>query len=794
MVDSVVTKQELIDAQKDAQSLEDVINGPADTRVKPRIGPEMWTLATINSLVQQGQIKISDLSEAIQVALAAGAGSAGWTANLVADGNQTQKEINLYGGKKYDMPVGGYPIGAVVRLESGGIVKSTVANNTKNPNVDMTGWVKTSDASQIFDVGGQNQQQINDEVVSIFRFGAKCDGTLHKCQEWLDSGRFNSFEQLKDAYPSAVSVDDSIDTLAMEKALAKIGASGHVRLGGRPVFSRKVILPSNANGLRLFANNIVRPKFLNNDGGVQYHGLNENYGGIVYENLYLQGTNASYPPADYIEPNTGCGFDHKNAFDITLINSGAFGFDKGYRLEHGFANRTLGDCRFMFNRIPIELVGMANTNRFENIKVRENRGGGIVIDGVAVVHPVYGAVYPTKNKFSGYVESNIPYKGGYLPPSTDGSDSFGIKLIRTYDNDFTELYMENQEFDVILENQSSYNNFSNTRHAPLGGRKAKIWFKGMAVNSNTFQNSHMIGENQTDTHVISDHAEQYGNLFDNCVGFNIKDSEILGRIDFINNRRFGSNQSGTNFGAISRYKSGYFNNPGEGNGITGVGTTTATLAVNGCGEVLFNTGITAPTTITSITGVRAGQLLILKNYQPNHPVTIKASVDGINGLVLNGRKDCVLAAYSDSITFFVSGIGKIVEIGRTVQTGATPVEQSVGTWTPVVTSSGGSTIATSSATGRWVKNGRQLTVWFDIASSVDLIEQSYYRISGMPNLPQFSQNGAGQVSSATNATNANQKDVFGVDVATNGLTVRVSTQANFSNSDSFAGCATYIIA
>ena len=149
MVDSVVTKQELIDAQKDAQSLEDVINGPADTRVKPRIGPEMWTLATINSLVQQGQIKISDLSEAIQIALAAGAGSAGWTANLVADGNQTQKEINLYGGKKYDMPVGGYPVGAVVRLDNGDVVKSTVASNTKNPNVDMTGWVNVNDVKNI---------------------------------------------------------------------------------------------------------------------------------------------------------------------------------------------------------------------------------------------------------------------------------------------------------------------------------------------------------------------------------------------------------------------------------------------------------------------------------------------------------------------------------------------------------------------------------------------------------------------------------------------------------------------
>ena len=167
MVDSVVTKQELIDAQKDAQSLEDVINGPADTRVKPRIGPEMWTLATINSLVQQGQIKISDLSEAIQTALAAGAGSAGWTANLVADGNQTQKEINLYGGKKYDMPVGGYPVGAVVRLDNGDIVKSTAPNNTKNPNVDMTGWIKTNSTSQIFDESGLSQQELNNGIESI---------------------------------------------------------------------------------------------------------------------------------------------------------------------------------------------------------------------------------------------------------------------------------------------------------------------------------------------------------------------------------------------------------------------------------------------------------------------------------------------------------------------------------------------------------------------------------------------------------------------------------------------------
>ena len=660
-------------------------------------------------------------------------------------------------------------------------------------NVELGAGANGWTAQLIRDASGKNQQQINDEVVSIFRFGAICDGTLHKAQEWIDNGRFNSFAQLKNAYPSAVSVDDSIDTLAIEKALAKIGNSGHVRLGGTPVFSRKITLPPQANGIRIFANNIIRPKFINHDGGIAYVGQNENYGSIVFENIYLIGTNLFYPPAGYVPLNTGCGFDMRNAFDVTLINSSAFGFKKGYYLEHGFSNKTVGLCSFMFNQVGVEFVGMANANKFLNIKIRENRVAGLVIDGLAVVHPNYGAVYPTKNEFSGYIESNVPYLGGYLPPASDGSNSVGIKLNRTYENDFSGVYMENQEFDIILDGNSSYNNFTRNRHAPLGGRKAKIWFKGLGVNYNTFQNAHMVGDNQTDTHVISDHAEQYGNLFDNCVGFNIKDSEILGRIDFINNRRFNLNQSGTNFGAISRYKHGYLANPNASSGLTGIGTTSAALNVNGCGEVLFGTGVTAPTTITSITGVRAGQLLILKNYQPNHPVTIKASADGINGLVLSGKRDCVLANYSDSITFFVSGIGKIVEIGRTVQATA-PVEQSVGTWTPVVKTSGGGTVATSSATGRWVKNGRQLTVWFDVTASSDLTDQNYYSITGMPNLPQFVQNGAGQVSSATNPANANQKDVFSLDASTAELKVRVSTQANFSNSDSFSGCATYIIA
>lgn len=239
MVDSVVTKQELIDAQKDAQSLEDVINGPADTRVKPRIGPEMWTLATINSLVQQGQIKISDLSEAIQTALAAGAGSAGWTANLVADGNQTQKEINLYGGKKYDMPVGGYPLNARIMLDDGDIVKSTVPNNIINPNVDMTGWVN-------FEADQKDVNQYLFPFYSLKKFGAVGDGVTDDRQafqdalDYLSSGGGGTLtvpdgEYLLNSKTNKTGVNvDTLVSLRPNVSIVGLGPQSKIKVGSFP--------------------------------------------------------------------------------------------------------------------------------------------------------------------------------------------------------------------------------------------------------------------------------------------------------------------------------------------------------------------------------------------------------------------------------------------------------------------------------------------------------------------------------------------------------------------------------
>lgn len=391
MVDSVVTKQELIDAQKDAQSLEDVINGPADTRVKPRIGPEMWTLATINSLVQQGQIKISDLSEAIQIALAAGAGSAGWTANLVADGNQTQKEINLFGGKKYDMPVGGYPLGAVVRLDNGDIVKSTVPNNVIDPNIDMTGWIHTeiSIKKSVAEMLAINNPQ-NGQLVRTLSYhnGLSKGGNLY---------RYESTKQLENDGGSVINGwvvqdkttltvwdfgykigDDDVSRTALSNALkstvplqllgetlaAHIGVGAGKDVLWQTITQNKVIFGqgrnvSVINGLRLTSQSDV---FLAKDFSINANSLNYSifvlkYDFVFIENFSSKGNldavlvmGAKTPQSkalvrnSYSENSSRIGFTSDVAAkNVTFENCRSFNCRQGFHAEEE-ADTTFIDC------------------------------------------------------------------------------------------------------------------------------------------------------------------------------------------------------------------------------------------------------------------------------------------------------------------------------------------------------------------------------------------------------------------------------------------------------------------
>ena len=116
-----------------------------------------------------------------------------------------------------------YKINRRVVLTNGDIVKSTLGGNTNDPNEDMTGWVETNSASQVFALNPLNrmmrralEEKLNGEFASVKDGGAIGDGTLHTLQEWVDSGKFSSLTAIKLVYPTAEALTDSIDTVVIQ--------------------------------------------------------------------------------------------------------------------------------------------------------------------------------------------------------------------------------------------------------------------------------------------------------------------------------------------------------------------------------------------------------------------------------------------------------------------------------------------------------------------------------------------------------------------------------------------------
>lgn len=64
--------------------------------------------------------------------------------------DQNQQQINDFGGAKWYAKVGGYELGATVKLDNGDIVKSTEPNNTTDPNIYPVGWLNISRARRAF--------------------------------------------------------------------------------------------------------------------------------------------------------------------------------------------------------------------------------------------------------------------------------------------------------------------------------------------------------------------------------------------------------------------------------------------------------------------------------------------------------------------------------------------------------------------------------------------------------------------------------------------------------------------
>lgn len=162
--------------------------------------------------------------------------------------SENQQEINDYNGAKWRNKTGGYDLNARVMLENGDIVKSAVAGNTANPNVDMTGWgfANTSLNTSFSTLNLAISRVIADrflERVSIKDFGAIGDGTLHTLQEWVDSGKFSGLTEIQVVMPFVTSLTQSIDWAVTQYCL--INFKNILMPKGKYVFSDVAKFPHN---------------------------------------------------------------------------------------------------------------------------------------------------------------------------------------------------------------------------------------------------------------------------------------------------------------------------------------------------------------------------------------------------------------------------------------------------------------------------------------------------------------------------------------------------------------------
>lgn len=144
---TTISTQDLENARRDIDDIGKAVN--ENTIVDPRYGEDFKSLpmisaegqAIIDSFSLTAQNTINEWDSAINLITQEG----GVPALAVSNASgENQQDINDYGGAKWRNKAGGYNLNARVILENGDIVKSTVANNTANPNSNMAGWVFTS--------------------------------------------------------------------------------------------------------------------------------------------------------------------------------------------------------------------------------------------------------------------------------------------------------------------------------------------------------------------------------------------------------------------------------------------------------------------------------------------------------------------------------------------------------------------------------------------------------------------------------------------------------------------------
>lgn len=526
------------------------------------------------------------------------------------------------------------------------------------------------------------------------------------------------------------------DAPAINLAFSAIQNGGKIIFAQSAVYrtTEPVIVPPALTGAVIEGNGATISAQHTGDGLVSI-ATNENYSRNKFYDLTVIGPNVSYPAnaAQLAGTSNGAGLrmgrnDTSNtvAGYLSAFHNCTFSnFKYGVYLQAALLVNFFGSY-VTFNQYGIYVDGgQTNSNCFFGTIIRENRIAGVYSSG----RTGGSLTAATNNKFfGGEIESNIPYNaetGGY-PSSFDSSGvGVGVYLSNSYDWVFEGIYSENHNYGVWLTGGSDDNKFVNYRFDEGGDggfRKDGVMISGDFVSNNTFDKCKISASNSTDGNVtITSANETNNNKFIDCTGFVFEAAKLTAYPYISNNTKTQGSLNGSSFGAIVIPPQGIVVNPLAGTDpgrISGIGTTTAVLNAFGVGEVTLGSLITAPTTIVSITGMRPGQFLVLSNYQIAQPVTIQSSTDGTSGIVLKNRANAVLSQYGDSITLYCMSVGRVVEVGRSLN-------DTYGTWTPSFSRSGGSTPAQTS-TGTWVREGKKVTLWFDVTFTSGPLTDVYY--------------------------------------------------------------------
>ena len=324
-----------------------------------------------------------------------------------ANGNMNEQAKSLaarsellkqYAALPYESKTGGYALNERVQLENGDIVKSTVANNIVNPNVDMTGWEnpqKEQDALNTFFILKSK------DIRSVTEFGVKVGvNSTTQFQSAIDSGEALWIPPSNERY--------LVDALTINYSNAHISGT------------RKSVLQGVTSGMNVLS--IARP----NDG--------------VVERLNLQGFTIR---GDDIENLTGIyapKIAHANIVGMWIYRLASAGIKQGF----GWCNN------YLYNEISysgdgiISVDGENNNLNIDKNRIFANSGVGIGLNANSSVNITNNTI--EGNLKAGLILSSyngVRIEGNYFEANASVGDTYGGKLIKA---------------DVFLNGNNAWNN------------------------------------------------------------------------------------------------------------------------------------------------------------------------------------------------------------------------------------------------------------------------------------------------------------------------------------------------